>query len=291
MSEEIRKAASVVNRSERTIRRWMAQGIDIRNERKLKTFADEVSARAFGRSGNGARLMGKRGGSRTSEAKKQSSKLNGKRRHKDGLLLLKKAIRNGNHLDLRNTSDEDLKAIWRALVEINKWHLFWIGDTLNKISKEHGESSARVAARQSPEPISFWDAAKKSRELPPRNRNSLTFRMHLTALDEAGNAGAATWLKIAEEQKWNPPTLRAAIRSALAEHPRSSRIKGTRTITFDLSQLSRSVKKITAERPINEWSELEVCAFLDDAVTVAETIESAKERWLYFNGSIPAVPE
>src|SRR6516164_11456219 len=95
LKEDIHQAASIVYRSSRTIRRWIAKGIDIRDATSLQKFANQVSDHGFGRRGNGARLMGKKGGSRTSDAKRRASQANGKRggRPKDGMLLLRKAIR------------------------------------------------------------------------------------------------------------------------------------------------------------------------------------------------------
>jgi len=280
---QIQRAATLVHRSPRTIRRWIAQGADIRDEGKLKRFANEVGARTFGRYGNGARSIGKKGGLKTSSVKRQSSKLNGKRggRHKDGMFLLKKAIRNGNQLDLRSASDDDLKALWPALVEIGKWHLFWTGDALNEIFRRHGEFSARLASKQSPEPIEFWHAATVSRVLVPEDRNSLTYKHHVAAIAETGGniTDIRIWLKIAEEQCWTRPQLRAAIREARAEHSQQKRTKGTKTITGELHRLTSRVKEVISKRPVKEWSLEEVNVFLDDAELLAETIEDAQNRW------------
>jgi hypothetical protein len=155
--EDINQAAAHVRRSPRTIRRWADSGVDIRDLTNLEVFANRISDRTFGRYGNGAQVMGANGGSRTSVAKKESSKLNGKRggRPKDGMLLLRRAIRNANQLDLRNASDEDLKTIWPSLMEVYQYHMFWIADTLNEIARRYGESSADLAIKHSPNPRKF----------------------------------------------------------------------------------------------------------------------------------------
>jgi hypothetical protein len=109
--------------------------------------------------------MGKRGGSTTSDAKRQSSKLNGKRggRPKDGMSLLRRAIRDGNRLDLRNASGDDLKAIWPALIEIDNYYLFWVGDFLNEVARRYGEASAKLAIKHSQNPREFREAMMVSR--------------------------------------------------------------------------------------------------------------------------------
>jgi hypothetical protein len=174
--EDLKQAAILVHRSPRTIRRWAAQGVDIRDVTKLETFANQVSDRAFGRYGNGARLMGRKGGSKTSGAKKQSSKLNGRRggRPKDGMFLLRRAIRNGKQLntrkelDFKNASDDDLKAIWPVLVEIDQSYLFWVGDILNEIARRYGEASASGIIKHSPNPREFREAMMVSRAFSGR---------------------------------------------------------------------------------------------------------------------------
>src|SRR6516164_236687 len=147
LKEDIQQAAGIVHRSSRTIRRWIAQGINIRDTTSLLKFANQMSDHTFGRQGNGARLMGKKGGSRTSDAKRRSSQANGKRgrRPKDGMLLLRKAIRDERWIDLQSAHDDDLKAIWSALVAIHKEYLFWVGDILNEIAKRHGDAAAKWA--------------------------------------------------------------------------------------------------------------------------------------------------
>lgn len=167
---DVQQAANLVHRSPRTIRRWAAQGVDIRDLTELETFANQVSARTFGRYGIGAQLMGKKGGSNTSDAKRQTSKLNGKRggRPKEGMFLLRRAIRNGNQLDLGNASDDDLKAIWSVLVEIDRYYLFWVGDVLNEIARRQGEASANAIIKHSPNPREFREAMKISRVFPDR---------------------------------------------------------------------------------------------------------------------------
>jgi len=183
--EDIQLAAAHVHRSRRTIRRWAAQGVDVRDITKLETFANQVGARTFGRYGNGAQLMGKQGGSKTSGAKRQSSKLNGKRggRPKDGLFLLRSAVRNGNQLDLKNASDDALKAIWPALLEIDKYYLFWVGDTLNEIGRRYGDGSARLAINSSPMPRKFREAMVVSQAFSA-DRITLSYAHHQTVLTE-----------------------------------------------------------------------------------------------------------
>jgi hypothetical protein len=171
LKEDIHRAASIVNRSSRTIRRWIAQGVDIRDTTNLQKFAKQVSEHTFGRRGNGARVMGKKGGSRTSDAKRQSSRANGKRggRPKDGMLLLQKAISYEKRLDLRNTPDNDLKAIWSTLVDLEENYLFWVGDILNEMAKRYGDASAKWAIKNCPDPKKFKEAMTISQAFPPRS--------------------------------------------------------------------------------------------------------------------------
>jgi hypothetical protein len=167
--EDIDQAAAMVHRSPRTIRRYAAQGVDIRDSTSLQRFADQARDRTFGRQGNGARSMGKKGGSKTSEAKRLSSQINGKRggRPKDGMLVLRKVIRDGRWVDLENAHDDDLKAIWSALVDLENNYLFWVGDILNEIAKRYGEASAMSAIKSSPDPKKFQEAMTVSQVFAP----------------------------------------------------------------------------------------------------------------------------
>jgi hypothetical protein len=170
---DIQKAALIAGRSERTIRRWATQGVNIRNESKLKAFAAGAEKRSFGRYGGSGRLMGKRGGSRTSDAKRQSSKQNGGRggRPKDGIKLLGRVVDPDiRALNLRNTPNPDFMAIWVALLKLDARLPFLIGDALLEIEKRSGEKSLRLAINQSRNPRELRESLELSRAIPPGSR-------------------------------------------------------------------------------------------------------------------------
>lgn len=165
-------AALMVGRSERTIRRWATQGVDIRNESKLKAFVAGAEKRSFGRYGRSGRLMGKKGGSKTSDAKRKSSKRNGRSggRPRDGMELLIRSIRNNNALDLKGATAADLKAVWHSLTDIDARLGFWIGDALIEIERRGGPSSLKQAISQSHDPKLFRDHLELSRAFSPGAR-------------------------------------------------------------------------------------------------------------------------
>lgn len=77
----------------------------------------------------------------------------------------------------------------------------------------------------------------------------------------------------------------AAIRSARADHSRSTRIKGTKTITGDLIKLVSRMREVTETRPIESWTLDEINAFLDDSEPLAKAIDAANRRWDDLNPS------
>jgi hypothetical protein len=171
--EYIQKAASTVGRSERTIRRWAEQGVDIRDGDKLKSYANKAMMRSFGRNGRAGRVMGKKGGSRTSDAKRSSSRQNGRHggRPKDGMELLNGAIdREAVALSLKDTPDTDLKAIWRVLDSLENCLDFLIGDALVEIGKRGGEKSVKLSINQSHNPARSRKSLEIALVYPPGSR-------------------------------------------------------------------------------------------------------------------------
>jgi hypothetical protein len=162
---DIQKAALIAGRSERTIRRWAKKGVDIHDEIKLTAFVIYSEKRSFGRYGKASRLMGKKGGSKTSDSKRQSSKRNGGRggRPREGMDLLRGATQNKHTLDLRGATDTDLKAVWSTLVDIEGSLGFWIGDALIEIERRGGEESLKYAINQTGDPKLFRNYLKVSR--------------------------------------------------------------------------------------------------------------------------------
>jgi hypothetical protein len=118
---------------------------------------------------------GKKGGSSTSEAKRISSRLNGRRggRKKSGRRLLVKATTKESRLDLRAASPDDLKAMWSALCEIHGQYLFWIGDALDEIAKRYGEASAKQIIKTSSDPRLFREALDIAKMFPANFNGSI----------------------------------------------------------------------------------------------------------------------
>jgi hypothetical protein len=289
LKEDIHRAASIVNRSSRTIRRWRAQGIDIRDTTSLQRFANQVSDHAFGRRGNRARLMGKKGGSRTSDAKRRSSQANGKRggRPKDGMLLLRKVSRKGRWVDLENAHDDDLKAIWSALVAIHKEHLFWVGDILDEIEKRYGNDSAREAIKHSPDPDKFREVKIISQifsQAIGRRRFNLDWRYYSEAVRECGKGNiemALKWLEAAERNRWTMPQMRAAIRQSRAvdNAPKDTKRPRQVSIISVMRKATKALKEVLSSHPIDEWSLDETCAFVDDVEPLAKILRDAQKRY------------
>jgi hypothetical protein len=288
LKENIHQAASIVHRSPRTIRRWIAQGIDIRDATSLEEFAGQVSDHTFGRWGNGARLMGKRGGLRTSDAKRRSSQTNGKRggRPKDGMLLLRKAIRDGRWVDLENAHDDDLQAIGSALVAIHKEYLFWVGDILNEIEKRHGNDSAKWAIKRSPDPGKFREAMAISQMFAQaigQRRFNLHWRYYReVALECAKDSKECIeWLQKAEAHHWPLPQMRAEIRLAVAGENRQQTPKMPKQVSAAtaINRATKVLKEIAAAKPVDTWSLDETCGFIDDAEPLLEVVGRIHERW------------
>jgi hypothetical protein len=283
LKEDVHQAASLVHRSSRTIRRWIAQGIDIRDATGLQKFANQMSDHAFGRQGVGARSMGQKGGSRTSDAKRRSSQANGKRggRPKDGMLLLRKAIRDERWVDLQNAHDEDLRPIWSALVAIHKEYFFWVGDFLNEIEKRHGMAVVKSAASGSQNSEDVLEAMRVCAFLGDR-RFRLSFRHHREACREcAGNRELALkWLGIAQDSKWNVQTMRAAIRMELADRaPDPDKVpKRQPSTTTIVRKATKALREVVERRPVDDWSLNEVNVFVEDAEPLLQIVLRFYER-------------
>ena len=279
LKEDIRQAASIVHRSSRTIRRWIAQGINIRDTTSLLKFANQMSDHTFGRQGNGARLMGKKGGSRTSDAKRRSSQTNGKRggRPKDGMLLLRKAIRDERWIDPQNADDNDLKAIWSALVGIHKAHPFWVGDILNEIAKRHGDAAAKWATADD-------DAieAMKICEFLGDRRFKLSWKHHREAARECNRDRelALKWLQIAQDAGWSVANMRAAIRLELADRAPKPDAAPKRSIstTGVIRKATKAIAEIVSARPVDAWNFNEVSAFVDDIEPLLNIVRRVHEK-------------
>jgi len=289
LKEDIHQAASIVNRSSRTIRRWIAQGVDIRDTTRLQKFADQVSDHAFGRRGNGARLMGKKGGSRTSDAKRRSSQDNGKRggRPKDGMLLLRKAIQDGRRVDLENANDDDLKRIWSALVAIHKEHLFWVGDILDEIEKRHGNDSAKEAIKRSPNPEKFREAKIISQifsQAIGQRRFNLDWRYYREVVVECGknsNEMTLQWLQAAENNKWTVAQMRAAMRQGLGvdKAPKDKGAPKQVSTNVVIKRTTQTLKEVIKTNPVDQWSLDKTCAFIDDAEQLLDIIRQVQRRY------------
>jgi hypothetical protein len=290
LKEDIQQAASIVHRSSRTIRRWIAQGIDIRDTTSLQKFANQASDHAFGRQGNGARLMGRKGGSRTSDAKRRSSQANGKRggRPKDGMLLLRKAISYEKRLDLRNTPDNDLKAIWSTLVDLEDNYLFWVGDILNEIAKRHGDASAKWAIKHSPNPEKFQEAKMISQRFSPtigQRRFNLDWRYYREVVAECGRGNtemALKWLQAADYNKWTVVQMRAAIRQSMGvdKAPRDTVPSPKQiSLTSVIKRATQSVKEVLKDNPVDQWDLDGTYAFVDDIEPLLDIIRQVQKRY------------
>lgn len=88
---------------------------------------------------------------------------------------------------------------------------------------------------------------------------------------------ANIWIRDAKNKR------AAAIQEARADRSKSKRATGAKTINWALYQLIACIQEVTATRPIEEWTLIEINAFLDDAEPIAEAYMAAQNRWKALN--------
>jgi hypothetical protein len=318
--EDIQKAGGHVGRSPRTIRRWAACGIDIRDITQLETCAKQSSDRTFGRYGDGARLLGAKGGSKTSEAKRQASQQNGKRGGRPkGLGSVANAVFNcdawqispRNVIFSRTPSTEEWRLIFEYLRVSGNW--FHIGSALAELSRKLREEytadeqwlegmratyrgikgfdedvavNKRLAEKLKVTTSVFDDRYKAKEamhvcEALGQHRFKLSWRHHRDAVAECGKANGAEaieWLHQADENQWTVSQMRAEIRRSQATYSARQDTAKTATLTSAIRHLSDHVKAVVSTRPIEQWSDLEVCAFMQDAEPVLQFLRALQTR-------------
>jgi hypothetical protein len=193
------------------------------------------------------------------------------------MLLLRKAIRDERWIDVQNADDDDLKAMWSALVAIHKAHPFWVGDILNEIAKRHGDAAAKWATADD-------DAieAMKICEFLGDRRFKLSWKHHRDAARECNRNRelALKWLQIAQDADWSVANMRAAIRLDLADRapkqpqPAPKQVSATSVIR----KATKSLKDIVDANPVDQWNVHEVSVFIEDAEPLLELVDRAYER-------------
>jgi hypothetical protein len=192
------------------------------------------------------------------------------------MLLLRKAIRDERWIDLQNADDDDLKAMWSALVAIHKAHPFWVGHILNEIAKRHGDAAAKWATDDD-------DAieAMKICEFLGDRRFKLSWKHHRDAARECNRNRelALKWLQIAQDADWSVANMRAAIRLELADRaPKPDAVPKRRVSTTSvLHKATKSIKEIVADRPVDNWTLCEVNAFIEDAEPLLKIVRRIKQ--------------
>jgi hypothetical protein len=207
------------------------------------------------------------------------------------MLLLRKVIRDGRWVDLENAHDDDLKAIWSALVAIHKEHLFWVGDILDEIEKRHGNDSAREAIKHSPDPDKFREVKIISQIFSQpigRRRFNLDWRYYSEAVRECGKGNiemALKWLEAAERNRWTMPQMRAAIRQSRVDSSPKDTEKAPRQLsaTTVIRKATKALQEIVSTHPIDEWTLDETCAFADDTEGIAKILRDAQKRYDYLD--------
>jgi hypothetical protein len=247
---DIQTAAGRVNRSGQTIRRWVKKGADVSNPRTLDEFARRVAARSFGRNGSiGARELGAKGGSKTSSAKKRSSRDNARLGGRPKTLAT--VARETFKCDAWQISEKNVvfnrfpsTEEWRLLFEYLRvsGNFFQVGSALAYRAAELRERymqdkqliDAKIAERQVTRhlkaDISEFDDPEKALEASRvcaalgGKWLKLPWKYHRDAVAECWRDNAAeaiTWLEKAEAGGWSVSELRAHIRRSHSAYARN----------------------------------------------------------------------
>jgi hypothetical protein len=327
-NEDIRKAGGLVGRSPRTIRRWAARGVDIRDITQLETSAKQCSERTFGRYGDGARLLGAKGGSKTSEAKRQASQQNGKRGGRpEGLGSVANAvfkcdawqISARNVIFSRTPSTEEWRLIFEYLRVSGNW--FHIGSALAEFTRKLREEymadkqwlegkratyrgikgcdedvavNKRLAEKLKVTTLDFDDPYKAKEamhvcEALGQHRFKLGWGHHRDAVAECGIANGAEaieWLRQADENQWTVSQMRAEIRRSKATYSFRHDTAKCLTLTGEINRLARRVKMFVSVRPVEKWTDQEICGFVHDAEPVFQFFGQILRRWAEINPSL-----